>query len=52
MRRLIHWLLGWGFPDESRRNDGCSDHAMCVICGEDLMLDSQGNWFHHAQLPR
>ena len=25
--------------------DGCSIHATCSKCGEDVMLDGQGNWF-------
>ena len=25
--------------------DGCSIHARCSICGKEVMMDSQGNWF-------
>lgn len=52
---MIEWLqlqahryLGWHWPDEGefpRRFDGFSFHATCRMCGKDIMLDSQGNWF-------
>ena len=43
------WLckyLGWhngtgGFIEY----DGCSIHAICSVCGKEVMQDSQGNWF-------
>lgn len=25
--------------------DGCSVHAKCSKCGQEVMQDSQGNWF-------
>jgi hypothetical protein len=46
-KRLYHDLLGWHEPDKSAGEtfDGCSVHAKCKYCGEDIMQDSQGNWF-------
>ena len=41
-----HDILAWHTPeDESRWWDGCSDHAICKHCCEDILQDSQGNWF-------
>lgn len=41
-----HDILGWHTPDDSPQySDGCSAHARCKHCGEDIMQDSQGNWF-------
>lgn len=39
----------WHSPGRDPRNitmfDGASLHAVCKRCGEDIMKDSQGNWF-------
>lgn len=41
-----HDLLGWHTPDDSPQwSDGCSQHARCKHCGQDIIQDSQGNWF-------
>ena len=42
-----HDVLGWHTPDEKSPvwSDGCSDHATCKYCKNDIMQDSQGNWF-------
>lgn len=43
---FYHDFLGWHTPDDSPRySDGCSQHATCKHCGNDIMMDSQGNWF-------
>lgn len=46
LKFFYHDLLGWHMPDDSPQwFDGLSDHAHCKYCGEDIMQDSQGNWF-------
>ena len=44
---FFHDKLGWHIPDPDYIGywDGCSDHSICKICGQDIMQDSQGNWF-------
>ena len=44
--KWFHNVLKWHQPDNSPHGyDGCSIHAKCKWCGEDIMQDSQGNWF-------
>ena len=44
--RWFHDVMHWHQPDNSPMwSDGCSTHAKCKWCGEDIMQDSQGNWF-------
>ena len=43
---FYHDILKWHEPDNSPHwNDGCSTHSVCKYCGQDIMQDSQGNWF-------
>ena len=43
---FYHDILKWHEPDDSPCwSDGCSNHAICRYCGEEIMQDSQGNWF-------
>ena len=43
---FYHDIMKWHRPDDSPRTfDGCSEHSKCKHCGEDIMMDSQGNWF-------
>ena len=44
---FFHDVLGWHEPDEDSEQwfDGASYRARCRHCGEDIMQDSQGNWF-------
>ena len=43
---FYHDILGWHTPDDSPQwSDGCSLHGICKYCGQDIMMDSQGNWF-------
>ena len=44
---FFHDIMGWHQPDNNVPiwYDGCSDHCKCKYCGEDIMQDSQGNWF-------
>ena len=46
-KRFYHDVLEWHLPNEDNDFDfdGCSTHAKCMICGKDIMEDSQGNWF-------
>lgn len=45
-KTFYHDVLKWHQPDDSPEwNDGASMHARCKYCGEDIMQDSQGNWF-------
>ncbi len=46
LKFFYHDLLGWHTPDDSPQwFDGCSDHAVCKYCGQEIMQDSQGNWY-------
>ena len=43
---FYHDVLVWHQPDNSPQwSDGCSTHAKCKWCGENITQDSQGNWF-------
>ena len=46
---ILKWLrcnfFGWHKPDKVGYFDGCSLHSRCRFCGEEIMQDSQGNWF-------
>jgi hypothetical protein len=43
---FYHDIMGWHTPDDKPKTfDGLSIHATCKHCGEDIMQDSQGNWF-------
>jgi len=46
---IRHFLFGhqclWGNWLEFFDFDGCSAHARCRYCGEEGMIDSQGNLF-------
>lgn len=42
---FCHDILGWHKPDHTYSFDGVSDHSHCRFCGEEIMQDSQGNWF-------
>ena len=44
---FYHDFLGWHTPDKSieQWSDGLSQHAICKHCKNDIMQDSQGNWF-------
>lgn len=48
-KKAQHWFcekLGWHDGDGNGASfDGCSIHARCSICGKEVMMDSQGNWF-------
>lgn len=45
-KSFYHGILKWHMPDNFPQSfDGCSVHARCKYCGEDIMQDSQGNWF-------
>lgn len=42
------WLckhLEWHKPSDSMGFDGCSFTSICKICGKEILMDSQGNWF-------
>ena len=45
LKWLCHDILEWHKPDNTYYFDGCSDHSHCRICGKEIMMDSQGNWF-------
>ena len=40
-----HDLLQWHVPNDEQGFDGCSFTSTCKHCGEEIMQDSQGNWF-------
>lgn len=42
---LCHDLMGWHKPNGSYDFDGLSEHSYCRFCGQEIMQDSQGNWF-------
>ena len=42
------WTCDWAgthLPEGKSSFDGCSQHSKCRKCGQDIMLDGQGNWF-------
>lgn len=45
MTWFFHGVLGWHKPNDITWSDGCSEHSVCRFCGNDIMQDSQGNWF-------
>lgn len=46
-KRFFHDILGWHIVSKKDKcyYDGCNVHGKCVICGKEVMQDSQGNWF-------
>lgn len=46
-KKFFHDVLGWHSPDYTIGvwGDGCNFYAKCKHCGENIMIDSQGNWF-------
>jgi hypothetical protein len=38
-------FMGWHNPIDISGSDGCSFQSKCKLCGEELLMDSQGNWF-------
>jgi len=40
--RVFKWHNGDGGRTYS---DGVSLHGRCSVCGQEVMMDSQGNWF-------
>lgn len=38
-------VFGWHNGKGERWFDGCSVHSTCTKCGQEVMQDSQGNWF-------
>ena len=46
-KKFFHDMLGWHQPDMSvdMKSDGLSLHCKCKYCGQDIMQDSQGNWY-------
>ena len=42
---FYHDVLKWHRPSDQYYSDGCSNHSVCKYCGENIMQDSQGNWF-------
>lgn len=49
-RRFLEWLahdlLGWGLPDGFVGHDGWSSWSTCRRCGERILRDGRGGWFH------
>lgn len=44
---FFHDVMKWHRPEETEEStfDGCSIHNHCKFCGEEILQDSQGNWF-------
>lgn len=42
---FFHDILGWHKPDNETMFDGCSTHSHCRFCKQEIMQDSQDNWF-------
>jgi hypothetical protein len=44
---IYHDILGWHQPKDENDTtfDGCNFHNICKYCGEEIIQDSQGNWF-------
>lgn len=44
-KKFYHDFLEWHRPEDKQSFDGCSFHSKCKWCGEEILQDSQGNWF-------
>lgn len=45
-KHFIHDVLDWHTPDNKVWwFDGATTHSKCKVCGVNIGLDSQGNWF-------
>lgn len=44
-KRFYHDVLQWHEPVNEFGWNGCSMCSCCKYCGEEIMMDSQGNWF-------
>lgn len=49
IKKFIHNLLGWGFPDKLIGGDGFQQNYSCRFCKNEITQDSQSNWFHLSQ---
>lgn len=46
LKKIYHDKFGWHEPaDHSIYYTGILRHAVCKYCNEEIMQDSQGNWF-------
>jgi hypothetical protein len=47
LAKFAHDKLGWGYPTKGIEGfDGASFEAHCRFCGQKLLMDSNGDWFH------
>lgn len=46
-KKIYHDMFGWHIPgrDALLTSDGVNIKSTCEICHEEIMRDSQGNWF-------
>jgi hypothetical protein len=44
-KKCFHDVLRWHIPKGIEFYDGSSFHSYCKYCDEEIMQDSQGNWF-------
>lgn len=44
--KLLHDILGWGFPVKGIGGDHFQPTHSCKFCKYEITKDSQGNWFH------
>ena len=42
---IFHDMMGWHLPSPVQKYKGYIRCSKCIVCGKDLMQDSQGYWF-------
>ena len=45
LKKFYHDFMHWHTPSKKLSFDGLSFHSKCKWCGEEILQDSQGNWF-------
>ena len=46
MKKILHNILGWGFPAKRVGGDSFQENHSCRFCDYNITKDSTGAWFH------
>lgn len=46
IKKLLHDILGWGYPNGVSETDPFQQTYNCLFCNGELAQDSTGAWFH------
>lgn len=46
MKKFLHNVLGWGYPEKVIHGEPFQSTWSCKFCDGTVTQDSLGNWFH------